>query len=800
MRSSHRVLIAAAAIACASALALAAVAVTSAAVRTDKPDYPPGATVTISGDNGNGAGYVPGNAVDVAVTGPSGWTSSCSATVDPEGAWSCQVILDPDPAVARGAYTYTATSVDADGEPISEPGTFTDGNSRISLTVTGVQQLGGQVVVSFAGQYEAESNCSIFGCGPYQGVPGVTITIYGPGPGDCYAPLLIASSRVTTVTGPDGGFSGTVPVIGRTSGTIGAGIYLMTTPHACADWVLPTNNAPVVTVTGIAAGQTYEVASVPSATCHVTDDHDTPAPFLATLSPVTGPDAAYGLGDRTASCSYADMGGLTGTASATYHIVDTAGLVNRAPQGTDTTIPVAVESSHAFAPADFGFTDPLDTPPDSLMAVKITTLPTAGSLTLAGSPVQAGDTIPVSELEAGSLRFQPGQGQTGMPYATFTFQVQDDGGTAYGGIDLDRTPATMTINVRVLTETLPETTPRYPAVGANVQLFAPIYPGYPEGFTGPGPTGTVSFVEGATELCDAAVVDTANSWAACDSVTFSTVGDHEFTASYSGDGTYAPSAGSYTVTVKHGVDIALTGVPNPSAVGEPVTFKATLTPSDPTSAMPTGILRFSLGRDPTSTDPGMNPADPTWWHEFPVDANGAASWTTSELPVGTTHVYATYLGDENFAPTWKRLETPLKAVSRAALAATEQVQGTDWVVELTQVVHWGFAGFFAPVDNSTLNVAKAGSAIPVKFSLGGDQGLDIFADGHPKAVRIACAKGEPTDVVEEYVATSTSGLKYDAASGRYQYNWKTTKGVTGCFQLKLSLKDGSVHTADFQLK
>jgi hypothetical protein len=114
--------------------------------------------------------------------------------------------------------------------------------------------------------------------------------------------------------------------------------------------------------------------------------------------------------------------------------------------------------------------------------------------------------------------------------------------------------------------------------------------------------------------------------------------------------------------------------------------------------------------------------------------------------------------------------------------------------------HYAFTGFFAPVDNGVLNVAKAGSAIPVKFSLGGDRGLDIFTAGYPKAVRISCATGEPTDAVEEYVVASTSGLKYDAPSGRYQYNWKTTKGVTGCFQLRLGLKDGSVHTADFQLK
>jgi hypothetical protein len=30
-----------------------------------------------------------------------------------------------------------------------------------------------------------------------------------------------------------------------------------------------------------------------------------------------------------------------------------------------------------------------------------------------------------------------------------------------------------------------------------------------------------------------------------------------------------------------------------------------------------------------------------------------------------------------------------------------------------------------------LNIAKGGSSIPVKFSLSGDKGLDIFAAGYP---------------------------------------------------------------------
>ena len=41
---------------------------------------------------------------------------------------------------------------------------------------------------------------------------------------------------------------------------------------------------------------------------------------------------------------------------------------------------------------------------------------------------------------------------TAAGYASFTFQVQDDGGTANGGVDLDQSPNTMTINVTAVND------------------------------------------------------------------------------------------------------------------------------------------------------------------------------------------------------------------------------------------------------------------------------------------------------------------------------------------------------------
>ena len=45
---------------------------------------------------------------------------------------------------------------------------------------------------------------------------------------------------------------------------------------------------------------------------------------------------------------------------------------------------------------------------------------------------------------------------------------------------------------------------------------------------------------------------------------------------------------------------------------------------------------------------------------------------------------------------------------------------------------FNFSGFFQPVDNPpAVNDAKAGSAIPVKISSNGNQGLAIFPPGFP---------------------------------------------------------------------
>ncbi|MEN6410866.1 MAG: hypothetical protein ABFD44_14280, partial [Anaerolineaceae bacterium] len=94
---------------------------------TDKPDYSPGETVTIFGDNRDGTGYLAGETVQVDVTGPNGYAASCSGVASETGAWACQVTLPAD-NTAIGLYSYVTLGLTSG---TTETHTFTDGTVTV---------------------------------------------------------------------------------------------------------------------------------------------------------------------------------------------------------------------------------------------------------------------------------------------------------------------------------------------------------------------------------------------------------------------------------------------------------------------------------------------------------------------------------------------------------------------------------------------------------------------------------------------------------------------------------------------
>ncbi|MDC8448276.1 MAG: DUF4347 domain-containing protein [Nitrospira sp.] len=135
-----------------------------------------------------------------------------------------------------------------------------------------------------------------------------------------------------------------------------------------------------------------------------------------------------------------DSGGLTYDETFTINLTN----VNEAPAGADATVAVNEDTSHTLTTADFSFSD-VDAG-DNLSAVRIETLPSAGSLTLSGVAVTAGQVVAVSDITAGQLMFTPAADANGTGYADFTFSVRDSN-NAY-----DAAPNTFTLNVTAVND------------------------------------------------------------------------------------------------------------------------------------------------------------------------------------------------------------------------------------------------------------------------------------------------------------------------------------------------------------
>ncbi|HYD76783.1 DUF4347 domain-containing protein, partial [Ramlibacter sp.] len=151
----------------------------------------------------------------------------------------------------------------------------------------------------------------------------------------------------------------------------------------------------------------------------------------------------------------ASVNGGSSPFSAATDVIDVSvTAVNDAPVGTDNVIWVAKNGEHVFGLAEFGFSDPDDPGAGhGFLAVQVTVAPAAGAGTLlrdTGSgwvAVGAGEFVSAADIAAGKLKFAAAPGETGLGLGFFKFKVQDSGGTADAGVDLDTTERAMLFNV-----------------------------------------------------------------------------------------------------------------------------------------------------------------------------------------------------------------------------------------------------------------------------------------------------------------------------------------------------------------
>ncbi len=239
-----------------------------------------------------------------------------------------------------------------------------------------------------------------------------------------------------------------------------------------------------------------------------------------------------------------------------------------------------------------------------------------------------------------------------------------------------------------------------------------------------------------------------------------------------------------------GVTVTRTGVPagNNFPVGV-TTVTYTATDRSGNTAVDTQTVTVT-----DNTAPVLScPSDITVY----LPLNSTATSTTVNFSVSATDNCGTANVSYDHAPgsVFSVGTTPV------TVTATDGV-GNSSSCTFNVIVLYNFTGFFAPVDNiPVFNEMKAGQAVPLKFSLSGNKGLNIFAANSPSSVQINCTSGAEISVVEETSNAGSSSLTYDASSDRYHYVWKTESSWKNtCRQLNVVLNDGTTHSALFKFK
>jgi PKD repeat protein len=184
-----------------------------------------------------------------------------------------------------------------------------------------------------------------------------------------------------------------------------------------------------------------------------------------------------------------------------------------------------------------------------------------------------------------------------------------------------------------------------------------------------------------------------------------------------------------------------------------------------------------------------------------ISVDGSASSDSD----GRVAAYLWEFGDGTFATGSTATHTYTEpGTYRVTLVVADDRDGMGFATadSAVTVSRYNFTGFFSPVNNQpAVNRMNAGRAVPVKFSLGGNEGLDIFQSGFPRSEQIDCETGSALADVEQTTTAGASTLTYDATTNTYTYVWKTESSWAGtCRRLVVGLDDGSRHSADFSFR
>ena len=315
------------------------------------------------------------------------------------------------------------------------------------------------------------------------------------------------------------------------------------------------------------------------------------------------------------------------------------------------------------------------------------------SFTATVSPTDGGGTVsfsadqsPITGCTAEQLALTSGSYEATCTTSSLTagshvVSAAYSGDTSYGS-----SSSSVTQNVRTPTATTVSASPSPVSYGAPVTFTATVSP--TDG------SGTVSFtvdgnpVSGCTGQSVSPV--SGNYQATCTPPSLA-VGSHEFAAAFSGDASYAPSSASGRVTIAKATPADAVTDSGPVALGNSVTFTATI--SGPAGATaPTGSITWLVSGSAGATSCTSSTT---------TLSSGTATCTIHVTQAGTYAISDNYQGDGNYNPASSSADTvtvtPLSTTTALSSSASPSLysQAVTFTATVSPTDGGGTVGFTA---------------------------------------------------------------------------------------------------------
>ena len=242
---------------------------------------------------------------------------------------------------------------------------------------------------------------------------------------------------------------------------------------------------------------------------------------------------------------------------------------------------------------------------------------------------------------------------------------------------------------------------------------------------------------------------------------------------------------TFTVNASGVSDQDTNDPPDTMAATHVATFQTVAKPADPPKP-PTvdagGPYDVVAGGSVDVTATGSQPDGQTLTYLWDLDNDG-----TFETPGQS----ATFSAAGLTGPVTRTIA--VQATAPTGLTATDET--TVNVSAATQ--GFDFGGFTGYAELPMVNDTNLGTQF-LRFSLGGDHGLDIFEDGHPTSASYECGSTPPADAREPALQQGPNGFKYDPGTDEYTFKWNVDKSWKNtCRVFILGLSDGSTHNLAF---